>query len=237
VRQYTLLYADRKQFFSGLHTLLARAEPSSMNGAFAVADNGVTHMCKAAASYAHGTSPEDAFLLRGITQPAGSALTSNTTYAAYTVRVNDMVNGFPRAYKGYVKPWFDVFVPDTQAEAYVTTALSALRPDGAGSTGGIFLFAVKRSKLTRLFFRTPYGGEWVFLFDILTSSEETVAACWVKQKLDRNRSLYEQARALGATLYPIGSTRMSHADWVQHYGAEGGAPFRTASSASTPTRC
>ncbi|MFD3330499.1 FAD-binding protein [Streptomyces sp. NPDC058701] len=223
VRQYTLLYADAKNFFTDLRTLLTRAEFTSVNGAFAVADNGVTYVVQASAAHAKGTTPNDAFLLRGLTQPAGSAITADSTYAAYTARVNDVVDKFPRAYKGYTKPWFDVFVPDAQAEAYVTSALSTLRPDDAGSTGGILLFAIRRSKLSRPFFRTPQDGEWVFLFDILTSSEEIVPAHWVAQKLDRNRTLYEQARALGSTLYPIGSTPMSQADWQQHYGAEWGA--------------
>jgi FAD/FMN-containing dehydrogenase len=38
--------------------------------------------------------------------------------------------------------------------------------------------------------------------------------------LARNRDLFEQARDLGGTRYPIGSVEFDHDDWEQHYGNE-----------------
>lgn len=35
-----------------------------------------------------------------------------------------------------------------------------------------------------------------------------------------NRELFEQARELGGTHYPIGSIPFSPADWCQHFGAD-----------------
>ena len=34
-----------------------------------------------------------------------------------------------------------------------------------------------------------------------------------------NRALFEQARALGGTHYPIGAVPLNPADWLQHFGA------------------
>jgi FAD/FMN-containing dehydrogenase len=38
--------------------------------------------------------------------------------------------------------------------------------------------------------------------------------------LARNRDLFEQARDLGGTRYPIGSVEFDRHDWRQHYGSE-----------------
>jgi cytokinin dehydrogenase len=35
-----------------------------------------------------------------------------------------------------------------------------------------------------------------------------------------NRTLFEQARDLGGTHYPIGSIPLSQGDWIQHFGAD-----------------
>jgi cytokinin dehydrogenase len=37
--------------------------------------------------------------------------------------------------------------------------------------------------------------------------------------LARNRTLFEKARELGATRYPIGALRFSRRDWVRQYGS------------------
>jgi cytokinin dehydrogenase len=36
--------------------------------------------------------------------------------------------------------------------------------------------------------------------------------------VQRNNRLFDRARALGATRYPIESTPFTHADWRHHYG-------------------
>ena len=36
--------------------------------------------------------------------------------------------------------------------------------------------------------------------------------------LARNRRLFDKARDVGGTRYPIGSVTFSHADWVRQYG-------------------
>ncbi|MEO6599061.1 MAG: oxidoreductase, partial [Polyangiaceae bacterium] len=41
---------------------------------------------------------------------------------------------------------------------------------------------------------------------------------FVAKMLARNRTLFEKARALGGTRYPIGSQQFSKRDWQQQYG-------------------
>jgi cytokinin dehydrogenase len=65
----------------------------------------------------------------------------------------------------------------------------------------------------------PSGGEYVWLFDILTSSAAPGPdPAFTTQMLTRNRTLFEKARALGGTRYPIGSVEFSHEDWRIQYG-------------------
>jgi len=65
-------------------------------------------------------------------------------------------------------------------------------------------------------FRLP-REEKVFLFDILTSGSFSDPN-YVPGHLAKARAVFEGARQLGGTLYPIGSTPMSRNDWIRQYG-------------------
>jgi FAD/FMN-containing dehydrogenase len=82
------------------------------------------------------------------------------------------------------------------------------------------LFALKRSQLKRPFFRVPDSGEYVYLFDVLTASSVPGDPDpeFVARMMARNRRLFEKARALGGTRYPIGSLDFSKRDWERQYG-------------------
>jgi len=57
----------------------------------------------------------------------------------------------------------------------------------------------------------------VYLFDVLTSGSPTDPT-YASTQAPKARARFEAARAIGGTLYPIGSTPMSKADWAQQYG-------------------
>jgi FAD/FMN-containing dehydrogenase len=65
----------------------------------------------------------------------------------------------------------------------------------------------------------PKHTDWIYLFDILTAGvgpgDDPVFSAAM---LDRNRTLFDQARDLGGTRYPIGSLEFSKQDWREHYG-------------------
>jgi cytokinin dehydrogenase len=118
-------------------------------------------------------------------------------------------------------PWFDVFLPDWSVEHYVGEVLPTLAPDDVGFVGLMLLFAQKRAKLTRPFLRVPRAHEWIFLFDILTSaSAPGPDPAFEARMLDRNRRLFEKARRVGGTRYPIGALEFSRTDWILHYGEQ-----------------
>jgi FAD/FMN-containing dehydrogenase len=58
------------------------------------------------------------------------------------------------------------------------------------------------------------------MFHILTSSATPGPdAAFTSTMLERNRRLFDKARQVGATRYPIGAIDFRQADWVSHYGA------------------
>src|SRR5690606_10472518 len=88
-----------------------------------------------------------------------------------------------------------------------------------GPFGFMLLLVLKRSELRRPFFRVPDDTDYVYLFDVLTSSATpTPDADYDSRMLARNRSWYEMACSQGGTRYPIGSLELSKHDWREHYG-------------------
>jgi FAD/FMN-containing dehydrogenase len=82
----------------------------------------------------------------------------------------------------------------------------------------VLLYAHRRSKLTRPSLRLPAEAEdsdsdWVYLFTLMTASPTPDP-----ELLDRNRRLFDRARALGGTRYPIESVAFTQDDWEHHYG-------------------
>jgi hypothetical protein len=112
-------------------------------------------------------------------------------------------------------------VPEDEVEDYVGNTLAGLTPEDIGPTGFLLLFPQKASTFTRPFFRVPKNSEWVYLFDILTAAPAPGPdPVFEAQMLERNRTLFEEARDFGGTRYPIGSVEFDRQDWRQHYGAE-----------------
>jgi cytokinin dehydrogenase len=65
-------------------------------------------------------------------------------------------------------------------------------------------------------FRLP-NEPLVFLFDVLTAGDPSDPN-YAATQIPKARARFEAARAIGATVYPIGSTPMSKQDWARQYG-------------------
>ena len=82
--------------------------------------------------------------------------------------------------------------------------------------GPILCYPFRRSKLRHSFVQTP-DEEICYLLGILRTAppdDRTV----LDAQVAANRALFEQARELGGTHYPIGALPFSPADWRQHFG-------------------
>ena len=73
-----------------------------------------------------------------------------------------------------------------------------------------------RSRFTRPLFRVP-EEETVVGFGLLRSSSDPVA---LERMVAGNRTLYEEARAIGGALYPFSALKLTRDDWRLHYGSE-----------------
>src|SRR5262249_44551475 len=110
--------------------------------------------------------------------------------------------------------WGDIYLPGSKVHSFVDDTLSTLTPAAVGAVGFILLFPVRNHAPNAPAFRLP-NEDLVFLFDVLTSG--VFDDSYLAAQMARTRAMYERARDIGGTLYPIGSTPMSHADWVAHY--------------------
>src|SRR5438477_2172284 len=115
--------------------------------------------------------------------------------------------------------WVDYFLPASKTASFVPSSLAQLTPDDLappGFVGFVLLFPVKNLFPQAIAFRLP-NEPHVFLFDVLTVGDPTDPN-YAATQIPKARARFEAARAIGATVYPIGSTPMSKQDWAQQYG-------------------
>jgi FAD/FMN-containing dehydrogenase len=222
-RTFLLNYLDNAMFFDDLHTLLEREE---FDGVFMLgAPDGAGGWVRQinAIKYHDGTPPDPNDALRDLHLPPEAATIQDASYLEQVLSVDVIIDFFKAIglWDGVLHPWFDVWLPEDEVETYVGDTLAGLTPEDVGPTGFLLLFPERRSAFTRPLFRLPNHGKYVYLFDILTAAPAPGPdPAFEAAMLARNRALFEQARDLGGTRYPIGSVEFDHADWEQHYGRE-----------------
>lgn len=222
-RTFLLNYLDNTLFFEDMRTLLEREE---FDGVFMLgAPDGAGGWVRQinAIKYHDGTPPDPNHVLRDLNLPPEAATIQDQSYLEQVLAVDVIIDFFKAIglWTGVLHPWFDVWMPDDEVEDYVGDTLAGLTPEDVGPTGFLLLFPERRSKFTRPLFRLPDRGKYVWLFDILTAAPAPGPdPVFEAQMLARNRVLFEEARDLGGTRYPIGSVEFDRDDWEQHYGPE-----------------
>mgnify|MGYP000364082030 CR=1 FL=1 len=222
VRVYQINYSDNAAFFADMRALLDRGELDDVY-LFGVADGagGWIYQLNLGKFYNPGSEPNDAVLLRDLSVAPAAAVIQDAPFVNYALRVDVAIDFFRSIglWNGVLHPWFDVWLPDSTVEEYVGDVLPTLTPEDVGPTGFLLLFPQRNSKLRQKFLRVPECDEWVFLFDILTANAVPGPdPAFEARMLARNRALFEQARELGGTRYPIGALEFDHSDWVEQYG-------------------
>ncbi len=222
MRVYTIDYSSPAAFFADLRELLRRGELDDAYN-FGVPDGagGWIYQLTLAKKFEPGSPPNDNFLLRGLSVSPSAATVSDVPFINYALRVDAAIEFFKQMglWDGVSHPWFDVFLPERSVESYVTETVRALTPEDVGPTGFLLLFPQRRSLLTRPMLRVPESDDWVYLFDVLTAAPAPGSnPDFDSRMLRRNRTLFERARQVGGTRYPIGSLPFSQLDWVRHYG-------------------
>jgi cytokinin dehydrogenase len=221
-RTYLLPYTDNATFFRDMRTLFDRGE---LNEVYTVCVppglSAFVYQISATVFFDPSNPPDNDRLLRGLS--VAPAATMDQSYLDYALLVDRQIEALRIAvnWDALVKPWFDAWLPEPAVESYVGDVLGGLTARDVGPGGFVLVFAQRRSRMTRPFFRVPdaAGADRVWLFDILTSSAlPGPDPLFADEMLARNRRLFDRARALGGTRYPIGALTFDQQDWIMQYG-------------------
>jgi cytokinin dehydrogenase len=216
-RTYQLAYTDNATFFRDQRTLLRRGELDRVFTLWVPAGGGWLYILNAVKYFDPAAPPDDGRLLRGLSVAPSAA---DATYLDTVLAVDQAIAAYQAAgWDRLIKPWLDAWLPDATVERYIGSVIPTLTPADVGATGFMLLIPARRSSLCAPLLRVPGATDWVYLFDILTSSAGPGPDdAFTRSMLARNRRLFEQARAAGGTRYPIGSILFTRADWVRQYG-------------------
>ena len=217
VRTYVLSYTDNVRMFRDLRLLRDRGEADGLFCEWQPTESGVQQQLYVDVYYEPAFAPEDTFLLRGT---SARPVVTDLTYLEYVQYFDSVIESYRLAgYDSYVKPWFDVWLPDSSVEAYVGEIVSTLKQDDWSRTSSALLYVHRRAAMTRPCFRVPDRTDWVYLFDILNDSGTPGPnPAFLERMLTRNDTFWTKAKLLGGTRYPIGALRFTNEDWVEHYG-------------------
>jgi FAD/FMN-containing dehydrogenase len=217
-RSYLINYVDAGAFFADFNTM---TRAGKVDGAYTLIvpnpAGGWVYQINAVKYFDPSSPPNDADVLSGLNFPPPALTAASMDTFTFDTLVDQLLaflgslglNSLPHV-------WGDVFLPASQTQSFVAATLATLTPADLGPAGFILLFPIRNAFSQKLAFRLPREPN-VFLFDVLTSGLPTNPA-YVPTEVAKTRAMYERARAIGGTLYPIGSTPMSHADWVLQYG-------------------
>jgi FAD/FMN-containing dehydrogenase len=178
--------------------------------------SGWGHMLEAVAFPDGATPPDDAALLGDLSYQRGTEQIQNLAYFDFLNRLAPGVAYLESIGEWYrPHPWWNAFLPDSQADTFVSSVIKDLTTADIGASGVILLYPFRRSRLHLPLLRLP-EEDLVFLFAVLRTASSGAAGPGTM--LDANRTLYRRARALGGFQYPVGSIPTTHGDWRSHFG-------------------
>jgi cytokinin dehydrogenase len=216
-RVFQLFYTDISQYVAAQNIVVMDGRFNYLEGQIVPSTSGGwMFMLEAAGYYTPPPEPDNAALLRGLRPDAGTMI-QDFAYFDWQNRLAPVVAVLRQTGSwSFPHPWFNVFLPGSQAVTYVSDVLATLTGPDTGNDP-ILYYPFRRSKLQRRFVVTP-PEEILYLFSLLRTAPPD--ANTVQALVTANRTLFEQARDLGGTHYPVGSIPLSQADWIQHFGAD-----------------
>ncbi len=173
-----------------------------------------------AAAYFDSAPPDDAALIGDLNYIRGMEQIETLTYFDFQNRLAPIVTFLESTGEWFdPHPWWNVFLPGSATDAFVTAVMDDLTTADIGASGVILLYPLRRSLLRQPLLRVP-DEEIVFIFSILRTAAPDTGAISTGEMIAANSTLISQVRGLGGFQYPIGSIPTSHADWRAHFGPE-----------------
>lgn len=221
VRHYELFYPSAAALFADQRRVVRDGRFSFVEGEAQPMPNGSAgwQYFMEAAVYYTGTPPDDAALIGDLSYERGTEQITDLGYFGFLDRLAPAVAFLESTGEWFdPHPWWNVFLPDSAADEFVSGVLAALTPADIGASGVILLYPLRRSLLTAPLLRVP-GEDLIFLFSLLKTAAPDTGAISADAMISANRRLYERVRDLGGFQYPIGSIPTTAADWRAHFGA------------------
>jgi cytokinin dehydrogenase len=174
-----------------------------------------------AGAYYDSVPPDDQKLIGDLHYTRGTEQINSLGYFAFLNRLAAPVKFLKSTGEWFdPHPWWNMFLPGSATDAFVTGVMAGLTEADIGASGVILLYPLRRSLLKMPLLRVP-DEEVIFLFAVLrTAKPDSGGALPVPDLLRANRKLFDQVRRLGGYDYPIGSIPKTPHDWRQHYGPE-----------------
>jgi FAD/FMN-containing dehydrogenase len=214
-RVFDMVYPNLSLLLADFQTLLSDERFSYLEGLMpALRTGGYTYILEGVSFYDE-TPPDNAALLSGLNFIPDTAHPVDQTYFQFCDRIASSEQTLQASGRWELPhPWLDIFIPGTQAEAFLSRVLAELSfadvPDFPN-----LIYGFRRSRLKMPLLRKP-DEDILFLFDIL----RTTGSAQVSAAVEENRRLYKDARSIGGVLYPISAVPLSQHDWQFHFDAE-----------------
>jgi cytokinin dehydrogenase len=222
VRHYILYYASVDALTADQRLVQADGRFSFVEGEAELNPNGPGWLYYLeAGAYFDSTPPDDQALIGDLHFESGSQQINTLSYYDFLDRLASAVAYLESTGEWYdPHPWWNMFLPDSATDAFVSGVMANLTEADIGASGVILFYPLVRSLLQAPLLRVP-DEPVVFLFSVLrTAAPDSGGALSADVMLSDNRALFEQARDLGGYEYPIGSIPMNSADWQQHFGPQ-----------------
>jgi cytokinin dehydrogenase len=216
-RTYELYYHDLRMFTADQRRVLTEGRFDYLEGqAYPDPNGGWRYLLEAAAFFTPSSVPDDAALLDDLRYERGSQEITDLSYYDFLDRLAPSVAYLKSTGEWYYPhPWWNVFLPDSATDSYLDSVLKYLGPEDIGGSGVVLVYPIRRDRLKTPLLRIPEEPV-IFLFALLRTAPPDPRA--VASMIADNRMLYDRARALGATAYPIGTIPFSRQDWSSHFG-------------------
>ncbi|MEO6086132.1 MAG: FAD-binding protein [Umezawaea sp.] len=220
-RVYLIDHPTPEGFFADARLLLERGEVDELFCMVLPVRGGApVYRLTVTVLTAQGAAPPvDVRVLRGLTT-APTEVTDMTYPQQVEGPTTKIDTARAQGWDDRIKPWFDMFFPDTTVERFVGPVVASLtREDFDGPPNAfVLLFPQRTDRFRSPMLRIPTGDDsrWFWLFDILTAVTDSPGL--VRRMAERNQRLERRGRSLGGVLYPIGTANWTSPRWRAHYG-------------------
>ncbi|MER6090255.1 FAD-binding protein [Streptomyces bluensis] len=218
VRRYRLYHADLSGYLADQRKLLHDGRFDHVQGqARPTAGPGWEFVVEAAAHHTGSRPPHDAGLLDDLHHERGTEEIEDLAFIDFLHRLA-AEERILRVTGEWLRPhpWLTLLLPDDCVSALVPAVLGGEAQRDLRTTGLVQLCPLLAERLRSPLLRRP-AGDVIHLFALRRTAPPADRAA-VERMVEANRTVYEQARAFGATAYPINAIPMSPADWRTHYG-------------------